>query len=63
KPDQKWSGFLLSGICEESEPRAQAGRVAPNKKKPDQKWSGFLLSGIYYLIWLIGLSAHCNFTA
>ncbi len=34
KPDQKWSGFLLSGGCEEGEPRAQAGRVAPNKKSP-----------------------------
>ncbi len=34
KPDQKWSGFLLSGICEEGEPRAQAGRVVPNKESP-----------------------------
>ncbi|WP_206982909.1 hypothetical protein, partial [Vibrio sp. Vb2880] len=34
KPDQKWSGFLLSGGCEEGEPRAQAGRVAPNKESP-----------------------------
>ena len=41
KPDQKWSGFLLSGTCEEGEPRAQAGRVAPNKESPIRNGRAF----------------------
>ncbi|WP_315920149.1 hypothetical protein, partial [Vibrio fluvialis] len=41
KPDQIWSGFLLSGTCEEGERRAQAGRVAPNKRSPIRNGRAF----------------------